>query len=470
MGILYDTFYLQTVTHPEKTALIGSSGQYTYGEISARAHQWAYFIHQTCDGRPRIALLTEDPLHTATTALAIAMMDGVCIPTNPQMLPQQLSDGWAATDVNMVIYEPKFAARVMACKKAGIKFVCTEDLFDCNPTLPTSFPWSDEKDYLITLSSGSTGAPKPIVISQDVKLKRAQQTWHLYNLTDEDICLCASPFFHSLGQRLTFVPLLLGATMVHIDTFTPKKWLKMVKNHRVSFVISVSSHLYALKKYLLDDVDQIRSLNTIVTSSAPIDANFKDELFQAVGCDFHEIYGATEIAVATNLYPHDAQTKYQTVGIPCDDIDVIIVDDTGEEVGPNTIGEIAVRSPLIFEEYYQRTDLTTAAMKDGYFLTGDLGNMDTDGFLSYVTRKKDVIISGGINIYPSDIENVISTHENIAETAVIGVDDDLLGEVIVCICVTNTDANPEADLRRLANKKLAPFQRPLKYFFVDELP
>jgi acyl-CoA synthetase (AMP-forming)/AMP-acid ligase II len=335
---------------------------------------------------------------------------------------------------------------------------------------PDSFPWSDETDFLITLSSGSTGVPKPIVLSQAVKAARARQTWELYGLNDAEVVLCASPYFHSLGQRLVFVALLRGATLVHLAQFTPKQWLGLVATHKVSFVIAVSSHLYALKRHLLENVEQIRSLRTIVTSSAPIDASFKEQLFREVGCDFHEIYGATEVAIASNLAPAHARRKFATVGLPCDGVEIRILDDAGRESPCNAIGEIAVSSPLAFAGYYRQPALTAASLRDGFFLTGDLGTIDEEGFLSYVSRKKDVIISGGINIYPGDIEKVLSQLPAVREAAVIGVEDELLGEVLVAVCAGEGEADMEVALRGLANRHLAPFQRPLKYFFVEALP
>jgi len=299
---------------------------------------------------------------------------------------------------------------------------------------------------------------------------RAQQSWDLYNLTSDDVVLCASPYFHSLGQRLTYVPLLLGATLVYITKFTPKTWLSFVSEHQVSFTISVSSHLYALKDALLANAEQLQSLKTIVTSSAPIDTEFKKKIFKAIGCDFHEIYGATEIAIASNLTKENATEKFASVGLPCSNVEVRILDDDGAELPIDSVGEIAVKSPLVFQGYYDQPDATKASFVGGYFLTGDLGTIDEDGFLYYVSRKKDVIISGGINIYPKTIEAIISQNPEVHEVAVIGVNDKLFGEVSIAICVTTDQKNIASELHLLANQNLAPYQCPLKYFFRDSLP
>jgi len=355
----------------------------------------------------------------------------------------------------------------------SIQLVCIDDLDDYADT-----DYSDEvdfsnpdDDFLITLSSGSTGKPKPIIFSQQAKIKRARQTWKLYNLTTQDSVLCASPFYHSLGQRLFFVPLLLGSTLVYLNRFTPKLWHEAISTNQITYTISVSSHLYALQDLLFDNSDDLKSLRTIVTSSAPIDATFKSRLFKSIGCEFFEIYGASEVATTTNLTPKQSEKHYKTVGKACDNVSIKILDENLIEVPENIIGEITVKTDLAFNGYYNLPDVSKRSIHNGFFLTGDLGKVDQNGYLTYVSRKKDIIISGGINIYPKEIENTILQHLDISEVAVVGVEDNLLGEVIIAICVANdTSKKIEQELYRICNKELAPYQRPLKYFFHEALP
>ncbi|MEG3618340.1 class I adenylate-forming enzyme family protein [Magnetovibrio sp. PR-2] len=470
MGSLYSQFQIQAQRHADKTALIYEGNTYTYAEILNRADKWAEHFCQIQPARPRVAILTDHPLHIISATLGLAKIDGVSIPSNSSMHPDQLSPIWRACDVNIVLREPYQSDLGTQHKLPGVIEVSPGDEDASTGTQQNLVRKSAETDFLITFSSGSTGQPKPIVISQDVKLKRAQQAWDMYELTSEDVVLCASPFYHSLGQRHVFVALLMGATLVYMKRFTPRDWLALVAKHKVTFFTAVSTHLYALKDSLMDNVDQLKSLKTIVTSSAPIDAQFKEDLYKAINCQFHEIYGTSEVACATNLFPRDARTKSATVGSLCDGVDLKILDQDRMAVGMGEVGEIAVRSPLAFEGYYQQPERTAASFHDNYFLTGDLGFIDESGFLTYLTRQKDIIISGGINIYPKDIEETLSRHERLKEIAVIGVVDDLLGEVIVAVCVTPNQENLEKELRKIANDTLAPFQRPLKYFFVDSLP
>ena len=476
MTAVYEAFNRQVAAHSGKAALITREQSVTYGDLDRLVQAWASYLRRELDGaRLRIGLLAEDPLTTLSITLAVALLDGVCVPSNYHCTQDQLISGWRSSDINLVVFEGRFSNKVSNLSGAGINGVKTDDAqadmtMEDDLELPTSFPWSDETDFLITLSSGSTGDPKPIVFSQVCKFLRAKQSWALYDLDAEDVVLCASPFYHSLGQRLSFIPLLLGATLVYLHRFTVKDWLEMVQKHAVTFTISVSTHLYALKDQLLQNAEALQSMRRIVTSSAPIDAAFKKKLFDVIGCDFYEIYGASEVAIVSNLEPKDATAKYATVGKVCDGIDVLILGEDGKPVAVNGHGEIACKSPLAFEGYYGLPELTEGSMQDGYFLTGDLGFIDEEGFLSYVSRKKDIIIVGGINVYPGDIEKVLCEHEAVNEASVIGIDDVNLGEAIIAVCVSHRTEGLERELRRLANKRLAAFQRPLKYVFRDSLP
>lgn len=496
MSLIYDQFHSVASTTPDKLALYDGEYHYTYQQLLERVDSLVIHILSISAGvRPRVVLLTSGQLDNVCVSIALAKIGGCCIPMNTQMLPNQLLAACEAVDANMVMGKKYLLDKLVG--ETALKRLVTDDISNiesltnsisashfnktsCSPKYALQdvdsvsdkviSQWLSEDDFLITLSSGSTGQPKPIMISQAVKLARAEQTWLLYQLTSDDVVLCASPFFHSLGQRLTFVPLLFGASLIHLSHFNPASWLSLVAEQKVSFVIAVSSHLYALKNSLLSNATVLQSLRTIVTSSAPIDTSFKAQVFNAIGCDFHEIYGATEIAIATNLAPVDGKDKFKTVGLPCDKVEVQILDQKLQPLPCNKIGQIAVKSPLSFAGYYGNNELTNDAYQQGYFLTGDIGTIDQAGFVTYVGRQKDVIISGGINIYPKDIETELLRHPDLNEVAVIGVEDSLLGEVIVAVCITKDPAEIDAPLRKIANQWLAPFQRPLKYFFPKYLP
>ena len=326
--------------------------------------------------------------------------------------------------------------------------------------------------YLMGLTSGSTGKPKPIVLSQQTKLLRAEAAAALYGVTTDDITLAATPLYHSLAQRLVLLPLTTGGTSVVMPHFTPESWIATVAAEAVTFSIAVSSQLRQILGALDANRTALKSLRCLVSSSALLDGDTKRDLLAALPCAFHECYGASEIAIATNLSPDDARRKIGSVGRAIPNTEVRILDARGAPVPPNTPGEIACRTPMRFSGYYGQPETTAAAMQGAFFRTGDLGRMDADGYLYFLGRIKDIIISGGVNIYPQDIEAVVASHPAVKECAAIPLDDARLGEVPgVVVAFREPDAAPDVrELQRLCMARLGDHQQPRRFFVVSALP
>ncbi|MBT9568780.1 MAG: acyl--CoA ligase [Thiobacillus sp.] len=334
------------------------------------------------------------------------------------------------------------------------------------PLLPGELP------YLMGLTSGSTGKPKPIVLSQQTKLLRAAAAAALYGVLDSDVILAATPLYHSLAQRLVLLPLTTGGTGVVMEHFTPATWIDAVHEHAVTFSIAVSSQLKQILKVVIDDHVTLPSLRCLVSSSALLDDETKARLLAHLHCEFHECYGASEIAIATNLSPQAAARKLGSVGQAIPDADVIILGEDGQPAPPEMPGEIVCRTSMLFSGYHAQPDTTNAAMWGDYFRTGDLGRMDDEGFLYFLGRIKDIIICGGVNIYPKDIEDVVSSHPAVKECAAIPLLNEQLGEVVgVVVAFHDPAASPEfRDLQRLCMQRLGDFQQPRRFFVVPALP
>ncbi|WP_321276200.1 fatty acid--CoA ligase family protein [Thiomicrorhabdus indica] len=481
MAVLFERFVSFAKKTPQKVAFIEGDLQLTYEQllqqVEMHSQRLQAFQNQQ-QSRLRVLSVCEKLSDNLYLALALAKLNGTLIPANAQFTADQLVEFATAVDANLILTdsEIKFSGIHQLLPAGRVFFM--NDFFKHSVSDPlrtqkdevvnSQNHYPEDDSFLIALSSGSTGKPKPIVISQASKLGRAQQSIDLYGLNSKDVVLNASPFFHSLGQRLSFVPLMTGATLVVLPKFTPKSWIEAVEKNRVSFTIPVATHLYALQPVLEENFSRLTSLQTLVTSSAPIDTDFKQQFAKEVGCELHEIYGATEVAIATNLAPEDFSEKVHTVGVACKDIEIRILDENRQRLPAGQTGEIAVKTPLMFSGYYKLPELTHDSMVNGFFRTGDLGYWDEDGFLVYVSRQKDVIITGGINIYPAVIENALTQVTDLTSVCVIGVNDALFGEVVIAICVG--DSELEGELRQIANQKLASYQRPMRYFFVESLP
>jgi long-chain acyl-CoA synthetase len=324
------------------------------------------------------------------------------------------------------------------------------------------------EDYILTMTSGSTGVPKPIILRQQTKIDRAFLGCRdLYGLSQDEVIITASPMYHSLGQRLVLLPLIIGGTSVIIPRFTPDSWLKAIEVHRVTFTIAVSSHLERLVKHPgVGDYD-IKSLRVIVSSSALLSDKMKRACIEMLGCDFHECYGTSEIGIATSLSPEDCGRYLNSVGKALPYVSLKIMDENRNERSVGQVGEIACKTVTRFTGYYKRPEETA---ESEYFYTGDLGYLDGDGFLYLCGRKKELIIVGGTNVYPKDVEEVINAHPDVKESAVIGVEDLYFGEVVIAVLVPeNRDVDIRA-IQRLCTQELADYQQPMAYEILLELP
>lgn len=346
----------------------------------------------------------------------------------------------------------------------------TETLADGRYPLGTVAVPADQ-DYILTLTSGSTGAPKPITLSQATKIRRSiQGAKALYGLGENDVIITSSPMYHSLGLRLGLMPMLIGATSVILETFSPAAWMEAVEKTKVTFALMVSSHLELIVKKIKPNSTDLSSLKTIVSSSALLKPDVKQACIERFDCEFHECYGASEVGIVTNLSPEDSRENLTSVGKALPFVHIQIVDEEGKVLPIGEKGEITCRSKTMFSRYFKNKEATQESLVDGYFFTGDIGYLDQEGYLTLCGRKKDMIIAGGTNVYPEDVEEVVRQVGGVKECAVIGVEDAYFGEAILAIIVEEENGADIRAIRAYCAGNLADYQQPMAYEIVSELP
>ncbi len=474
---------------PEKAALICGTSRLTYKELLGQVEQFASGLDKMGVTKgARVCLVLNNSVEFVVVMLCAAHRDMTIVPLCPTLPPAALTKAMQASDVDSIVANHNVLQTF--CKDAKENMVVAPErcvaiggrvpgcaLYDdvltsssgSKLTLTDSTP--NDPNFILTLTSGSTGAPKPIVLTQRTKILRALQAQALYDLTESDVILAATPLYHSLAERLVLLPLITGGTSVVMTRFTPKNWINSIVENKVTFTIAVSSQLLTILKEIEKRPVEMKSLRSVVSSSALLQSSIKTRLIEALDCEFHECYGASEIAIATNLAPSDAQMKLETVGRACPGVDLRIMDNEQKEVPIGTVGEIACKSPLAMAGYYKNEASTAASFEGQYFLTGDMGSLDEDGYLRFVGRKKEIIITGGINVYPIDVENVLKQHEAVQECAVIGVEDLTLGEAVLAIIEVTPESNLNLKgLRQYCLSRLADYQQPMAYELVPRLP
>ena len=471
----FRSFYKIAEVQPDKIAIYCEEERVTYAEFTDLVNRWTCFLHENgVKYKDFICVLLPNEINFAAVLFAAANIGAAIVPLSPALPVNMVGNACKSSDVKHIVAHNNVIKelRAFGIEINGVWADVDENLVSNMPSKRLNFPNVNGSEPLIlTLTSGSTGDPKPIIFTQQNKIDRADAVRKLYSVTSEDVILAATPLYHSLAERLIILPLLLGATSVIMARFTPELWLKCIKERKVTFSIAVSSQLAQIAKILSSPfLPEVTSLRCLVSSSALLESHVKNELLSKLKCDLHECYGTSEIAIATDLNMADSSVKLKSVGKSIHGVDVrILKDDNFAKAGE--IGEIVCKTPMLFAGYYNLPELTKQSMYGDYFKTGDLGYLDEDGYLYFVDRKKDLIITGAVNVYPGDIESEIQALDSVKECAVFPYPDEHLGEIVAAAVVPN-DKNT-FNLREVmvhCAKKLADFQQPRKYFVMDVLP
>jgi acyl-CoA synthetase (AMP-forming)/AMP-acid ligase II len=337
---------------------------------------------------------------------------------------------------------------------------------------PALAPLDPAAGFNIIYSSGTTGTPKGIVQSCSMRSLHITGGRRI-GYGPECVTLCSTPLY-SNTTLVSFIPTLAwGGTVVLMPKFDTARWLKEAETHRVTHAMLVPVQYRRLLADPGFDATDLSSIQMKFCTSAPFAAELKAEVLRRMPGGLIEFFGMTEGGVGFMLVAHEHPDKLHTVGQPQPGHEVRIIYEDGNDVPPGTPGEIVGRSPATMNGYKNRPDLTAKAywidaQGKEWLRTGDIGRLDEDGFLTLMDRAKDMIISGGFNIYPSDIEAVLLTLPDVVEAAVVGVASDAWGETPVAFVVA-PGADPEA-LRAAANAKVGKTQRLAAVVLVDELP
>ncbi|MEM8535784.1 MAG: AMP-binding protein, partial [Chloroflexota bacterium] len=325
--------------------------------------------------------------------------------------------------------------------------------------------------YNIIYSSGTTGLPKGIVHTHHIRAMYCSLLSSSYRILPESIILHAGSLVFN-GAFLTLMPAMyLGATYILQRQFDPVAFIETVQRERVTHVKMVPSQIVAMLNAPNCSAEALQSLEMVGSVGAPLHLEHKEKLNDLLPGRFYELYGLTE-GFVTILDKNDYPTKPNSVGVPPPFFEMKIIDESGAEVPAGQVGEIIGRGPFMMPGYYKRPDLTSQTIIDGWIHTGDLGYVDEDGFLFLVDRQKDLIISGGINVYPRDIEEIIVQHPAVREVAVFGIPSEKWGETpLATVVLHQPDTTTAAELREWVNQRVeARYQRVQEVVIIEDFP
>ena len=319
-------------------------------------------------------------------------------------------------------------------------------------------------------TSGTTGRPKGAYLTHGNLQHNAESLVDAWGFTPDDVLLHILPLFHTHGLFVaTHCALASGASMVAQPGFDAAAVFGELP--RCTVIMGVPTHYTRLLSDPRFDHEAVRGIRLMVSGSAPMSADLHQQLLQRTGLSVLERYGMTETSMLTSN-PLDGDRRRGRVGSPLRGVRLRVVDDSGAAVAAGDVGQVEVKGPNVFGGYWRRPDLDAETFTaDGWFRTGDLGRLDDDGSLELVGRSKDLIISGGLNVYPKDVESVLDSTAGIVESAVVGIPDADLGERVVAAVVVEegADVDPQ-DLRRSLRDRLAPYQVPKHVTVLETLP
>jgi len=325
--------------------------------------------------------------------------------------------------------------------------------------------------YNIMYSSGTTGAPKGIVHTHYVRSMYCTLFASAFRITPESVVLHAGAIVFN-GAMLSVMPwMYVGCRFILHKSFDAEAVIETIKREKVTHIIMVPSQIISVLNSPSFDGDALKSLEMIQNLGAPLHLEYKNRLNEALPNRFYEVYGVTE-GFVTILDKTDAVRKAGSVGAPSSFFEIRICDEDGRERAPGEIGEICGKGPIQMSGYYGRPALTEKTIVDGWLHTGDVGYLDDEGYLFLVDRKKDMIISGGVNVYPKDIEEVMIRHPAIVEVAVFGVQDATWGEAPVAAVIPAAGETVEvSELMEWTNSRVdAKYQRIRDVVVTDAFP
>lgn len=409
---------------------------------------------------------------------ATVMVGAVFVPLNTGYTAAELAYFVENAKPKVFVGDPAQAGALgPICAAQGAEFVGLSaegrgDLIDraeVLPPLPHSVDRSGEDLAAILYTSGTTGRSKGAMLTQDNLLSNAEVLVDLWRFTSADVLLHALPIFHTHGLFVASnISLLAGAQMI----FQPGFDLNAVVDALPKATVMMGVPTFYTR--LLDDPrltrDLVGHMRLFISGSAPLLAETHLAFEARSGQRILERYGMTETNMTTSN-PYDGDRRAGTVGLPLPGVEVRIMAD-GKEVPDGEVGGIEVRGPNVFKGYWQMPDKTAEDLRpDGWFITGDLATRDADGYITIVGRSKDLIISGGFNVYPKEVEDVLNAVPGVAESAVIGLRHPDFGEAVFAVIARAPGHDPaEAALRAAAAEQLAKFKHPKAYAIVDALP
>ncbi len=488
---LADIPRLYAQTRPDKVALVDGSGEISFAQLDDRSNRIANLVaDHGISLKSNIGFLGKNSALYFQLLFGINKAGSTMSPMNWRLAAPELAAVIADAEAPLLFVDREFLPLIHAVQALGLSAfqVVTIDPFDRGSEFDQALaaasnidpraPLEAEQAALLIYTSGTTGKPKGVELTHRGFnfMRLCEHLEPALQWQDSDVMMMVMPNFHLVGSGLTIQSLYNGGTLSVLPQLDPGQLIKVIQRDRPSIVALVPTAIQMILDHPDAKTADFSSLRLVMYAGSPISSHLLARALREMKCKFMQFYGATESSGAISLlrpeqHVIEDENKLKSCGTPLPLIDVKFVDANGVEVAEGEIGELMVRSPSIFGGYWKQPDTTAAVLNNGWYRTGDAGRRDAEGLLYLVDRVKDMIVTGGENVYSAEVEQVLAKHPGVRMCAVIGLPDEKWGEKVVALIMPSDGHKPTQDeIINHCRQHIAGYKVPKEVRLVDAFP
>ena len=453
--------------------------EFTYAQLDEASARVAGLLRaRGIEAGDRVGIMLPNVPYFLACYYGVLRAGGVVVPMNVLLRKREVAFYLRDPEAKLLFAWHDFAEDAQAgAEDAGVECVVVtpgefEELLGAADPLEEVHQADDDDTAVILYTSGTTGTPKGAELTHQNLTRNAKIATGLFDLGEDTVVLGALPLFHSFGQTCSMnATMSAGGTLTLIPRFDPAKALEIIQRDDVNVFLGVPTMYGAMLHCSERDEFDVSKLEFCGSGGSAMPVELMRGFEEAFGAKVLEGYGLSETSPVASFNHPDRERKPGSIGTPIDGVEMKVVDEDGNPVDQGDVGEIVIRGHNVMKGYWNRPDATEESIRDGWFHSGDMATVDEDGYFFIVDRKKDMIIRGGYNVYPREIEEVLYEHPAVREAAVLGIPHDEYGEEVgAAVALKEGEEVSAEELRKFVKDQVAAYKYPRHVWFVDELP